>query len=114
MSDPAELCNQLKPILGLVGWVILGIKIAVPIILIVIGMVDMAKAVTEKDEKAIKEAQTKLVKKAVAAVIVFLIGTLVGLLMTLVGADEWREAGCDTCLSYPWQCPMNLTSTPSE
>lgn len=101
------LCDQLEGIMGLVGWVILGIKIAVPIILIVVGMVDLAKAVTEKSEDKIKDAQTKLVKKAVAAVAVFLVLTLVGLLMSLIGADSWES--CNYCLSTPWDecCSIN-------
>lgn len=106
LYDAASLCGDLKPILGLVGWVILGVKIAVPIILIVIGMVDMAKAVTEKSEDEIKKAQTKLVKKAVAAVIVFLVATLVTLLTNLIGATEWSDAGCNKCLNSPWDCPV--------
>ena len=55
-------CNDLAPVLGVVGWVILGIKIAVPIILIVVGMIDLAKAVTQNDEKEVKKAE-KILKK---------------------------------------------------
>lgn len=106
LYSSAELCKDLKPILGLVGWVILGIKIAVPIILIVVGMMDMAKAVTEKSEDAIKKAQTELVKKAVAAIVVFLIATLVTLLTNLIGANDWKDGGCNKCLSSPWDCPI--------
>lgn len=113
------LCNELEGIMGLVGWVVLGIKIAVPIILIVIGMMDLAKAVTSKKEDDIKNAQTALVKKAVAAVAVFLVLTLVGLVTSLVGADSWKA--CSHCLNTPWDdcCAINgtpgdCTATPEE
>jgi len=114
LYDAAELCADLKPVLGLVGWVILGVKIAVPIILIVMGMIDMAKAVTEKSEDEIKKAQSKLVKKAVAAVAVFLVATLVTLLMNLIGANDWKDAGCNKCLNSPWDCPVVSDSNNSE
>ena len=59
-SSMADMCDDLAPILKIVGTVIKVIWILVPIILIIIGSTDMMKAVTEKDEKQIKDAQSKL------------------------------------------------------
>ncbi len=95
-----ELCDQAKPILRLVGIVVFGIKVVVPIILIVVGMIDLAKAVTEKSEDNIKKAQQALIKKAIAAVIVFLVVTIVSLLMNLVGDDSYRA--CMDCIDDPF------------
>ena len=61
------LCEELEPVLRIVGIAIFIIKVVVPIMLIIVGMLDMAKAVTEKDENKIKDAQHKLIKKAIAA-----------------------------------------------
>ena len=102
LADVGTLCNGLEPILRLVGFVVLGIKIGVPIILIVIGMADLAGAVTQKDESKIKEAQKKLVSRAVAAVMVFLVVTIVGVLMGLVGTDTYK--GCMKCINNPTDC----------
>ena len=102
LADVGTLCNGLEPVLRLVGFVVLGIKIGVPIILIVIGMADLAGAVTQKDESKIKEAQKKLVSKAVAAVMVFLVVTIVGVLMGLVGTDTYK--GCMKCINNPTDC----------
>ena len=55
-SSMADMCDDLAPILKIVGTVIKVIWILVPIILIIIGSTDMMKAVTEKDEKQIKDA----------------------------------------------------------
>ena len=41
--------------------------IVVPIMLIIIGMLDFAKAVTEKDDGKIKDAEKKLINRAIAA-----------------------------------------------
>lgn len=98
-----ELCTGLKPVLRLVGYVVLAIKIGVPIILIIVGMFDLAKAVTEKNEDKVKEAQKGLVSKAVAAVLVFLVVTIVGVLMSLVGTDKYKV--CMTCINDPGSCP---------
>ena len=63
------------------------IKIFVPIILIVFGMIDLSKAVMSNDEKEMKGAQTKLIKRAIYAVVVFLVISIVQLLFSaLAGA----------------------------
>ena len=99
------LCDDLGPVLRIVGIAIFIIKVVVPIMLIVVGMLDMAKAVTEKDENKIKDAQQKLIKKAIAAVLVFLVVTIVGVLMNLVGAEDYKQ--CTGCLTDPWKCNSN-------
>ena len=49
-TGASDVCTGLAPVLRIVGIVVWGIKVIVPIILIVIGMIDLAKAVTEKSE----------------------------------------------------------------
>ena len=96
------LCEELEPVLRIVGIAIFIIKVVVPIMLIIVGMLDMAKAVTEKDENKIKDAQHKLIKKAIAAVLVFLVVTIVGVLMNLIGAEDYKK--CTKCITKPWNC----------
>lgn len=103
-AENVDLCGELKPVLRLVGYVVLAIKIVVPIILIVVGMMDLAKAVTEKKEDDIKKAQQGLVSKAIAAVLVFLVITIVGVLMSLVGSEKYQD--CMQCINSPGDCPL--------
>ena len=100
-----QFCDELAPVLGVVGWVIFGIKVAVPIILIVVGMIDLAKAVVGKDDNAIKTAQQLLVKRAISAAIVFLVATLVGVIMMIVNGEDYKK--CTGCLNRPWQCAVD-------
>ena len=74
------------------------IRIGVPIILIIVGMFDMGKAVTLHDENEIKKAQTLLVRKAVAAALVFLILSLVTLLISIVDENHEEDLGCVSCI----------------
>ena len=99
-SSGEALCSDLAPVLKIVGILYWGIMVAVPIILIIIGMMDMAKAVAEKSEDDIKKAQNKLVKRAIAAVIVFLIGVIVSVIMNLVGHNEYKT--CMECITGPF------------
>ena len=61
-----------------------------------------------KDENKIKDAQHKLIKKAIAAVLVFLIVTIVGVLMRLIGADDYK--GCMTCINSPFSSECKVTN----
>ena len=106
LTSAEQFCGEMEPVLKVVGLVVFGIKVAVPIILIVIGMLDLAKAVTEKKEDDIKAAQQKLIKRAIAAVLVFLVVTLVGLVMGLIGAGEYKS--CMDCINHPFGCKIDL------
>ena len=100
-----DFCLDLAPILRIVGYVIFGIKVATPIILIIVGMIDLAKAVTLNKDEEVKKAQNLLIKKAIAGVLVFLVITIVGLLMGVVGGDQYKS--CNACLNNPFSasCP---------
>lgn len=104
------ICDDLAPVLRLVGIVIKAIQIGVPIILIVIGIMDFAKAVTEKKDDSIKDAEKKLINRAIAAACVFFVVLIVSLLMTLIGNKDYEA--CMDCINHPFgkQCPANTSS----
>ena len=62
---------------GTISTVISVLKIAIPIILIIYGMLDLSKAVMANDEKEMKEAQKKLIHRIIYAVVVFFVIALV-------------------------------------
>lgn len=76
------------------------IKIFIPIILIVFGMLDMGKAVLSNDEKVMKESQQRLIKRILYAVLVFLIVSLVQIVFGIVGkADSESGNTATTCIN---------------
>lgn len=75
------------------------IKIAIPIILIIMGMLDLGKAVMSNDEKEMKGAQTKLIKRVIYAIMVFLVVSLVQLLFGVLGKNAGGEANIQSCIS---------------
>ena len=92
-------------IVNLVYYAILAIKIFVPLVLIVFGMMDLAKAVMAQDDKIMKESQKRLISRIIYAVLVFLIISLVQMVFTFLGnADKDSETGqsgsmkCVSCL----------------
>lgn len=75
------------------------IKIAIPIILIIMGMLDLGKAVMSNDEKEMKGAQTKLIKRVIYAIMVFLVVSIVQLLFGALGKNAGGEANIQSCIS---------------
>lgn len=97
-----DLCSEIAAdanLAGTIRTIYNGIRIAVPVILIIVGMVEMGRAIASQKEDEIKKAQSALIKKAVAAVLVFLMFSIVKILVGVVGANE-KEKGClDTILN---------------
>ncbi len=92
----ADFCTEdVGRILGIVGSVLDIIQWVVPIILIVLGTIDLTKAVVAGKEEQIKTNQQILIKRVIAAVIVFLIPLIVSVVMGWLGPDEWRQCWND-------------------
>lgn len=73
------------------------IKIVTPIILIVLGMLDFGKAVVANDEKNMKEASSKFIRRALAAVIIFFVVAIVQFVFNQVVSDNKGAMGCINC-----------------
>ena len=97
-----DLCSEIAAdpnLTNVIQTIYNAIRIAVPVILIIVGMVEMGKAIASQKEDEIKKAQSSLIKKAVAAVLVFLMLSLVKILVGVAGGTD-EEKGClDTILN---------------
>lgn len=102
-----DACEGLGPIVSVIKGVFDIIKIGVPILLILMGAIDLAKAVMASDDKEIKAATSKLIKRAIAAVAVFFSVTIVTLVMNLVAKGEVESEGAN---SSSWSACWNARS----
>ncbi len=73
--------------------VILIIKIVVPIILLVSGMVTFMKAISDKNDDLLATAKKALVNKCIAALCIFFVPTIVSTIIT-VGGEENQYKEC--------------------
>lgn len=105
---PITFCeeNRVLKVFQILGYVIFGAKVVVPLILLILGTIDFAKAVISSSEKAPQEALKSFGLRIVAAIIVFLIPTFLEFLITLVnGASETfkeKNENCTNCLFNPF------------
>lgn len=103
----AELnfCGRTAPIWQFVGYFFVALKIAVPIIIIVLGIVDFAKAVVSSDDKAISKATSSLFKRFIIGVIIFFVPTIVdvvfGFISDFTGDITTPIVACEECLLNP-------------
>lgn len=72
------------------------IKILVPILLVIMGMIDFARAVVSSDEKQMKEAQSRFIKRTLAAVIIFFVIAIVQFVFSAIGTED-NILGCIDC-----------------
>ena len=92
-----------------VGWGLFIIKIVAPLVLIVLGIIDIGKAIMASDDKAIQAGVSTLVKRAIAAVVIFFIPTIINLVFKLVNNSEEakQKYSClSTCLTSPGSCKV--------
>ena len=80
--------------------IIVVIKIAVPILLIIFGMLDLGKAVVAAKEDEIKKGQQTFIKRAIAAVIVFFVLQIVQIIVRFISAGDANIAQCFNCFIH--------------
>lgn len=73
------------------------IKIVIPILLIVLGVIDFTKAVFSGSEDDISKCKKVFLKRIVAAVLVFLVPVFINLILN-VANGVWSNISTDTCI----------------
>lgn len=107
LLDAAQFCSKTKALWGLIGTALTILKIVVPIILVVLGSIDLLKAVTSDDKDMIKKQGLVLGKRALAGIIIFFIPTIIEGILSMLSAtsDAINQAGdCWKCAIGSMQC----------
>ena len=90
-------CGGILPILRFIRKGIFPIiQIGIPILLILMGTIDLGKAVMSNDDKEIKGATGKLIKRAIAAVAVFFVVTLVSVVFGWLGKTDSSDVNANS------------------
>lgn len=100
-------CASTANIWQIAGYVLLIFKIIIPILLILLGALDLGKAVIGSKDDDVKKAVNALIRRFVAAVVIFFLPTIIGFLMNVIGGWNKDEAAkndysiCRTCITKP-------------
>jgi len=103
----SNICHSAEAIWIFLGRIVNILQIAIPVIIILLGTLDLGKAVMAGDDKKIKEAQKMLIMRLVYGVAVFFVITIVKVVFGLVavgtdnGDNPNTSSGCFKCISKP-------------
>ncbi|MBQ6686936.1 MAG: hypothetical protein IJN03_00240 [Bacilli bacterium] len=107
MAGANQFCADTWEIWQFVGYILMIFKIVIPLLLLILGMFDLGKAVVASDDKAIKKATTQLAYRAVAAIVIFFVPTIIGFVFSIVNgfnndaAVKANYTKCKDCLVSP-------------
>ena len=88
--DP-RMTPEIESIQSIVSTIILAIQIAIPVLLIIFGMLDLGKAVVASKEDEIKKGQQLFIKRLISAALVFFVIFIVKVLVNLVASGSSNE-----------------------
>ena len=101
----ADACQGIGPVVRIIKIGVFPIfQIGIPIILIMLGTIDLGRAVMSSDDKEVKAAQSRLIKRCIYAVAVFFVVTLVHIVMNLVATGAAHDDVDDVYSTDWWTC----------
>lgn len=101
LCDGVLIPNQL---FNTVSLIVRLIQIAVPILLIIFGMMDFAKSVVAKNEDDVKKYRKNFVSRLISAIVVFMIVWIVQLAVSLISTVEDKTNDQGQTISDIWSC----------
>lgn len=98
-----SFCAETAGIWKVVGYVIYIIRIAIPVIIVLLGTLDLGKAVIAGEDKKIKEAQKSFLTRLVYGIAVFFVFQIVYVIFNMLGLDLNSGAPrvCWVCTTKP-------------
>jgi len=90
-------CRGLLPVVKVIRRGVFPLfQIGIPILLIILGTIDLGKAVISSDDKEVKASQNRLIKRFIYAAAVFFVVTFVTVVMNIVAQGEDENTDTDT------------------
>lgn len=99
-----DFCLDTSAIWQFIGNLLLIIKILVPLAIIVLGIVDLAKAVTSNDDKALNKAIGSVIKRVVMGIAIFFVPVGASFVFSMIkGSSDFTKKAeiCQVCVFRP-------------
>lgn len=101
-----NFCYKTATTWQFIGQMLFILKILIPIVIIVLGSIDLGKAVVSSDDKAIKSASSKLLKRVVLGIIIFFVPLIIKFIFSMISlvSEDMRNdyMNCIDCLTDPY------------
>ena len=107
-------CHQTAIIWQLVGKIMMVLRIVFPILVIIFGIIDIGKSVTNSKPEEVKKSFINLAWRLGAAIAIFFIPTIVGFVISLANGfseveDDYKI--CSSCISKPNSSECDTTAS---
>ena len=104
--DISSFCTEMKDVVQIIGYVLLVFKIAIPVIIVIMGMMDLGKAVTASKDDEIKKAMKQLMVRLIAGVLIFFIPSIIMFVFRIITEFNTIEGQtgfnvCEACILRP-------------
>lgn len=86
-----------KKVLQLSNTVVNIMQIAVPVILVIMGAIDLVKGISSQNDDDIKKAQGMFIKRLIMGALVYFVFVIVKLLISAIGGNSDGIWGCVEC-----------------
>lgn len=104
-----NFCSSMSGMLKIVGIVLWIFKVAIPLIIVILGMVDLGKAVMASKDDEIKKSLKQLMYRLAAGILIFFVPSFVMFVFGLITdyndiMSETEFDVCKTCVLSPGKC----------
>ena len=106
----SNMCNDdgyVVRVIRVIGYILVIVKILVPVGLIVFGIINFSKVMLTGDDDAIKKNTISFVWKIVAAVVIFVLPTIINFIVGMIDGSTDGTAdyeNCRVCIFDPKNC----------
>lgn len=100
----STFCVSTSEIWQFVGYGLFALKILIPLIIIIFGIIDFAKAMTSRDDDGIKKSSLAVARRLIAGVIIFFLPTVINVIFDIISNVANLEGidACRVCLLTPF------------
>lgn len=80
------------------SWIITVAQVVVPVMLVIFGIIDFVRAISNQKEDEIKKGQQMFIKRIITAVLIFFIVVIVKLLVSAFSSGKAESASLIDCI----------------
>ena len=107
-ADPVgtNFCEEdsTKKVMSLIGYLLALVKLFVPLIIIILGSIDFAKAVIGKDEKVIQKQAINLGLRILLGICIFFLPSVISWALGSISDEASSGTTCMQCVLDPNNC----------
>ena len=84
-------CDKIPETIAFIGGTYKLILIGVPILVVVFGIIDFAKAIISQKDDDMKKSMSNFIKRLVIACVIIFVPTIIFLILKLVNMPGWHQ-----------------------